>query len=104
MGARQAEGGRLLPADADRELGRPIFASGDGGGAPLELEPLVKGARIPELCDIFLHKAETGPIIISDDKPVDQTRSVPGLGEEKRSRDVECNLSGEPEFFCLNRP
>ena len=28
----------------------------------------------------------------------------PGRGEEKRSRDVECNLSGEPEFFCLNRP
>jgi hypothetical protein len=43
-------------------------------------------------------------MIVSDDKPVDRTRWRPGLGEEKRALDVEYNLSGEPEFFCLNWP
>jgi hypothetical protein len=43
-------------------------------------------------------------MIISDDKLVDRTRWRPGPGEEKRAQDVEDNLSGEPEFFCLNRP
>jgi hypothetical protein len=62
----------------------------------------VKDSRI--ILDIFLHKAETGPIIISDDKPIDRTRCRPGLGEEKRAQDVEYNLSAELEIFCLNRP
>jgi hypothetical protein len=43
-------------------------------------------------------------MIISDDKPVDRTRWRPGLREEKRAQVVEYNLSGEPEFFCLNWP
>jgi hypothetical protein len=51
--------------------------------APLALEPLVKGARIPELCDIFLHKAKTSRKIISDDKPVDRTRSASWPGRRE---------------------
>jgi hypothetical protein len=71
-GARQAEGGRVLLADANRELRRARF-SADGRAAavavPVDLEsPL---GRIPELTGIFLHKAETGLMILSDDKLAD---------------------------------
>jgi hypothetical protein len=76
------EGGFSLPTPTGNPGARSLRAV-TGAAAPLELEPLVKGARIPELCDIFLHKAETGPMIISDDKPVDRTRSAAWPGRRE---------------------
>jgi hypothetical protein len=78
------EGGLSLPMRLGIEP-RPVLSGRVTAATPLELEPLVKGARIPELCDIFLHKAETGPMIISDDKPVDRIRSAAWPGRRETS-------------------
>ena len=76
------EGGLSLLMRAGIEP-RPVLSGRVTAAAPLELEPLVKGARIPELCDIFLHKAETSRKIISDDKPVDRTHSASWPGRRE---------------------
>jgi hypothetical protein len=81
------EGGLSLLMRAGIEP-RPVLSGRVTAAAPLELEPLVKGARIPELCDIFLHKAETSRKIISDDKPVDRTHSASWPGRKRNDLEM----------------
>jgi|ERR1700722_12452797 len=78
----------------------PVDGERPGGGARLG-----GGAKIPELFDIFLHKAETGPIIAPMANLSTELAWPLVLGRlEQQTGDVRMQLERRSDFFYSKRP